>query len=68
MEGSSGRSHLSAKIRKAANQHLEEKNYWLDKLSGHLVKSSFPGDCPEPGVEKEQNAWDSDLTARFFPG
>jgi len=52
MEDSRGRSHLSAKIRKAANQHPEEKNYWLDKLSGDLVKTSFPVDCPEPGLEK----------------
>ncbi len=28
----------------AADQYLEEKAYWLDQLSGRLVRSSFPGD------------------------
>jgi amino acid adenylation domain-containing protein len=28
----------------AAKQRTEEKNYWLDKLSGDLVKAGFPAD------------------------
>jgi len=31
-------------LRLAANQKLKEKNYWLNKLSGGLIKSSFPCD------------------------
>ena len=66
MEGSSGRSHLSAKIRKAANQHLEEKNYWLDKLAGDLVKSSFPGDHPDHPDEKGTKTITVKLSSAVF--
>jgi tyrocidine synthetase-3 len=30
-----------------ANQNIKERDYWLNKLSGDLVKSSFPYDRPE---------------------
>lgn len=35
---------LRDEIAVAAGAHSEEKKYWLDKLSGALVKSSFPYD------------------------
>jgi len=36
----------------AAGQSLKEKNYWLDKLSGELLKSIFPYDYMEPAGKK----------------
>ena len=36
----------------AALQNVKERNYWLDKLSGDLVKSSFPYDYRKTGIEK----------------
>ncbi|MCK4258834.1 MAG: amino acid adenylation domain-containing protein, partial [Halanaerobiales bacterium] len=35
---------LSGKIIAAANQKTKERDYWLNKLSGELVKTSFPTD------------------------
>ncbi|MCU0286456.1 MAG: amino acid adenylation domain-containing protein [Acidobacteria bacterium] len=46
--------HLSAKIRKAANQNTAEKNYWLKKLSGEPVKSTFPSDCSHTGETHQE--------------
>ncbi|MCP5052235.1 MAG: hypothetical protein GY940_34020, partial [bacterium] len=38
---------LSRKAAFAANQKLKEREYWLDQLSGDLIKSSFPA-LPPP--------------------
>ncbi len=35
---------ISGKLAISAAQNIEEKNYWLTKLSGELIKASFPGD------------------------
>jgi len=35
---------LSGRLAIPAAQNIEEKNYWLTKLSGELIKASFPGD------------------------
>ena len=32
----------------AATQNIQQQNYWLDQLSGQLVKSIFPYDFPAP--------------------
>jgi tyrocidine synthetase III len=40
---------ISGKIALAASQYQDEKEYWLEKLSGELVKTSFPGLHHEPG-------------------
>ncbi len=34
-----------------ANQKIKERNYWLDKLSGEWIKSTFPYSCEK--AEKE---------------
>lgn len=39
-------------LKTAANQHLKEKDYWLHKLSGDLVKSCFPYDFKKFGQRK----------------
>ena len=36
----------------ASNENLEEKNYWLKKLSGDWIKSSFPYDCEKTGENR----------------
>jgi amino acid adenylation domain-containing protein len=35
---------ISGKRKLAASQNTKEKDYWLKKLSGHLLKSNFPYD------------------------
>ncbi len=45
----------------AAGQYTKEKNYWLQKLSGQLVKSSFPPDFKE-GKSAEQPAGAGEYT------
>ncbi|MCK4763468.1 MAG: amino acid adenylation domain-containing protein [Candidatus Aminicenantes bacterium] len=37
----------------AAGQKVEERKYWLEKLAGELVKSSFPTIYKESGVTKK---------------
>ena len=37
----------------AASQHIKEGEYWLNKLSGELVKSSFPYDHKKIGTNKD---------------
>ncbi len=38
----------------AANQYAKEREYWLNTLSGELVKSSFPFDDIADGKEKQE--------------
>ncbi|NIM16712.1 MAG: AMP-binding protein [Candidatus Aminicenantes bacterium] len=38
----------------AAHQHIKEKNYWLSKLSGELVKSCFLSDFPKTGKNERR--------------
>ncbi|MCP4154444.1 MAG: amino acid adenylation domain-containing protein, partial [bacterium] len=38
------RGTYSDRLQAAANQHSDERNYWLNKLAGDIVKSSFPAD------------------------
>ncbi len=52
----------------AAGQKLEERDYWLDKLSGEPVKSSFPYDykTADSGKKSYQTVnfkWDEELSA-----
>jgi len=37
-------NHSSVKLEIAASQNIEEKNHWLNALSGELTKSFFPYD------------------------
>ena len=37
-------NHSSVKLEIAASQNIEEKNHWLNVLSGELTKSFFPYD------------------------
>jgi non-ribosomal peptide synthetase component F len=50
-----------------ANQKIKERNYWLDKLSGEWVKSTFPYSCEK--VKKENLPGDDFHLETFrFPG
>ncbi len=44
--------HYSDRAAIAANQNVKEKKYWLEQLSGDLVKSFFPYDLS--GVKEEE--------------
>ncbi|HLP45552.1 MAG TPA: amino acid adenylation domain-containing protein, partial [Candidatus Kapabacteria bacterium] len=52
-------------LRLAANQKLKEKNYWLNKLSGDLVKSSFPFDYKQPWHEKSISRYENPGKVNF---
>ncbi len=47
--------HLPAKIRKAANQNIEEKAYWLQTLADR-IKSAFPPDRCRSGESHGEQA------------
>lgn len=49
------RGFYSDRLQVAANQHTEERNYWLNKLSGDIVKSSFPVDNKKDSGTNRQN-------------
>ena len=46
-----GKKGLSKEIAIAAGQSVKEREYWLNKLSGNLVKCNFPYDYDYPGKE-----------------
>ena len=46
--------NLPERLVVAANQNLNEKYYWLEKLSGELTKSSFPYDKRKKGGNKHK--------------
>ncbi len=46
----------SSKQEMAAAQNIKERDYWLDKLSGDLVKSGFPTDIKDPTMTGEGSA------------
>ncbi len=48
--------YLSAKIRKAANQNITERDYWHHTLAGDIVKSSFPSDIQLSDSFREEQA------------
>lgn len=55
----------------AATQYGKEKEYWLDKLSGELVKVSFPPDIHLPGGTERTSAavsfrFPQDIFERFM--
>jgi len=43
---------ISVKKQAAANQNIKERDFWLDKLSGEPVKSSFPYDYVKTGRDE----------------
>ena len=50
----------------AANQHLKEKNYWINKLSGNPGKVNFSYDHYRPGTGLSDR--DAGLVELEFPG
>ena len=56
----------------AASQKNRERDYWLEKLSGELTRSSFPpdltpeGQSPESSVARYEFSFSQDLTSRIF--
>lgn len=61
--------HISAKKQAAANRNIKERDFWLNKLSGELVKVSFPYDYSKnsPGIEST-GAVNNTRTFQFPPG
>jgi bacitracin synthase 3 len=47
--------NISQNVLIAAGQNLKEREYWLNKLSGELVKNHFPYDCKKNGDELKRN-------------
>jgi amino acid adenylation domain-containing protein len=52
---------FSGKMALAASRYGKEKNYWLNKLSGELVKSSFPYDHGKTAADRNE----TDKTHKF---
>jgi amino acid adenylation domain-containing protein len=50
----------------AANQNIDERDFWLDKLSGKLVKTNFPYDFKK--TDENENAYSFDETGFYLPG
>ncbi|MCP5105041.1 MAG: AMP-binding protein, partial [bacterium] len=57
----------SDKLALAAGQHKREREYWLEKLSGDLVKTAFPFDHPPGGINRGRMNRESE-TFEFPPG
>jgi amino acid adenylation domain-containing protein len=55
---------LTREITVASGQYVKEENYWLDKLSGELVKSYFPYDF-NPDKDKQTRAEAAFDTVKF---
>jgi amino acid adenylation domain-containing protein len=55
---------LPGRLAIPAAQNIEEKNYWLTKLSGELIKASFPGDYNK----RVKNTRRIDTAAYTLPG
>lgn len=51
-----------------ANQKIKERDYWLSKLSGDLVKSSFPYDFKKPTHTPGVHEFETDSLKFRFPG
>ncbi len=50
----------------AAGQHVKERDYWLEKLSGDWVKGAFPYDRGLPGTEEtERNSHEFALSGQL---
>lgn len=47
---------ISSKQEVAAAQNIKERDYWLDKLSGDLVRSSFPTDIQDNSMSSAGTA------------
>ena len=53
----------------AAGQSVKERKYWLNKLTGELVKSHFPYDYRKKQLEKNNAPMESVKSVKFrFPG
>ena len=48
-------SDFSKEVAFAASQNIKEREYWMDKLSGDLVKTFFMPDFKQPGMEINKN-------------
>jgi tyrocidine synthetase-3 len=55
---------ISSRLTAAAAQNIKEKNYWIDKLSGGIIKSSFPGDYSKRAKQTRHPA----VISKVFPG
>jgi amino acid adenylation domain-containing protein len=58
---------ISGNIKIAASQNIKERDYWLNKLSGDLVKSFFPYDRKETaGNERRLDTLNFQLRGELF--
>ena len=48
--------NYSSDMAAAASQYYKERDYWLEKLSGELVKTTFPIDLKAPGKKRKIEA------------
>ncbi|MCP4220512.1 MAG: amino acid adenylation domain-containing protein, partial [bacterium] len=46
--------NYSVDVEAIASQYVKEENYWLNKLSGDLVKSGFPYDGPGKNTDEQE--------------
>jgi len=57
---------LNERLIIAANENIEEKEYWLRKLAGEPVNSSFPSDRYGESREYNSALWNRDITGELF--
>lgn len=58
---------FSRKAAVAASRYTIERDYWLDKLSGEIVKSTFPYDHPKKNTHRGKSATlEFKITGRLF--
>ncbi|NIM18093.1 MAG: AMP-binding protein, partial [Candidatus Aminicenantes bacterium] len=63
------REEIGDKLAIAADQHVKERDYWLEELSGDLVKTTFPYDFKEsaPGeLQEGQGSLSFSITGEIF--
>jgi tyrocidine synthetase-3 len=58
------KSYISGEATFVAAQYTKEREFWLNKLSGDLVKSNFPYDHKKKGVNKQKTDY---LKFEFSP-
>jgi len=63
------KNNFSEKLRIIANQNIDEKNYWLEKLSGNIRKTIVPYDYQnnnEPEFHTYENEIPNEISQRLF--
>jgi len=60
---------IKRQIKVAANKNIKERDYWLEKLSGELVKSNFPYDYrKKPGEDRPMETTTLAIPGELFAG